>query len=234
MQSNNSHLSRSQTRGRMNSPDRTVLIYQDIRLKVSDVETLRPGEWLNDQIISFYFQYLESHIYRHYLHDILLVSTQVTQLMKMTKDHHEDARSILEPLNFRLKQYLFFPLNNNDDERVGGTHWSLMVYSRSENSFYTFDSINKNINDAATKLYHVLKIVLFCPSAQHFCFPSLQQQNNFDCGIHVICNVENIIEHIIRFDSDGKVESVPVLTLDHVLQKRTAILGIIRALGGNI
>jgi sentrin-specific protease 8 len=116
----------------------------------------------------------------------------------MIEDRIEDARIILEPLYPSMRKFLFFPVNDNDRDREGGTHWSLLVYSQPENTFYTFDSANNQNNYATTKVIEVLRSVLNCQSAYSIAYPSLQQRNSFDCGIYVICNVENIVRHILR------------------------------------
>lgn len=38
--------------------DKVVVTYGDTTLYESDVALLRPGEWLNDSVISFWFEYL--------------------------------------------------------------------------------------------------------------------------------------------------------------------------------
>lgn len=230
--------------------DRTVLIYHGICLKEADgknflpkinfiswnfkllVEILRGPRWLNDQLIAFYFQYLESEAYRSFSHDFLFVSPQVTQLLKMIDSRIEDARDLLDPLHPYTKKFIFFPVNDNDRDREGGTHWSLLVFSKPENTFYTFDSANNQNNYATTKIVEVLRRVLNCQLAFSIYYPSTQQSNYHDCGIFVICNVENIIKHILR--GTGVVRDVAVLDRDVVSRKRRELLDLIQALGGRI
>lgn len=211
--------------------DRKIITYHGITLKQSDIDTLRSRQWLNDQIIAFYFQYLESHVYRRYHDTFLFVSPQVTQLLKMIENRDEEAKFLLNPLNPHTKAFIFFPVNDNDHERAGGTHWNLLVYSRVDNTFYTFDSNGQHNSYATSKIVDVLRIALNCPTA-HFIFcPSSQQKNLYDCGIYVICNVENIIEHII---SHGRMNQVRQLSYDCIVGKRSDILRIIESLGGQI
>mmetsp|Transcript_4509 Transcript_4509/g.10950 ORF Transcript_4509/g.10950 Transcript_4509/m.10950 type:complete len:86 (+) Transcript_4509:191-448(+) len=42
----------------MSRSNEKVLSYQDVLLRRADVELLRESEWLNDQIIAFYLEYL--------------------------------------------------------------------------------------------------------------------------------------------------------------------------------
>lgn len=149
----------------------------------------------------------------------------------MIDGRFEDARVLLEPLHPHTKQFLFFPVNDNDRDKEGGTHWSLLVFSKPENTFYTFDSANNQNKNATTKIIEVLRRVLNCQLAFSILHPSSQQRNNHDCGIYVICNVENIMKHILRA---GVVRDVAVLDRDIVSRKRGEILELIEALGGMI
>lgn len=196
------------------------------------VDILRGPHWLSDQIIAFYFEYLESEVYRNFSNDFLFVSPQVTQLLKMIDGRLEDAKILLEPLHPHTKQFFFFPVNDNDRDKEGGSHWSLLVFSRPENTFFTFDSANNQNRNATKKIVEVLRRVLNCQLAFFTNYPSAQQRNFYDCGIYVICNVENIIKHILR--GTGVVRDVAVLDRDVVLRKREEILELIEALGGRI
>lgn len=149
----------------------------------------------------------------------------------MIDDRLEDARVLVEPLHPHNREFIFFPVNDNERDSEGGTHWSLLVFSKPENTFYTFDSANNQNSHATTKIVEVLRSVLNCQLAFSIAYPSTQQRNLYDCGIYVICNVENIIKHILR---TGVVRDVAVLDRDIVSRKRGEILRLIEALGGRI
>ena len=63
------------------------------------------------------------------------------------------------PLNLSRKRLVLFMVNDNADlERAeSGTHWSLLVYYRSTNSFAHHDSIEGVNNSYAMKLYDAVK-----------------------------------------------------------------------------
>ena len=49
------------------------------------------------------------------------------------------------------KEYIMMPVNNNDDlEKDAGTHWSLLIYKKTDNKFYHYDSTN-GINEKHAK-----------------------------------------------------------------------------------
>lgn len=123
-----------------------VLSFHDILLHRSDVELLDGPHWLNDTVISFYFEYLEKVIFIK-ASELLFVSPEVTQCVKMVQT--EEIKTFLEPLGVNGKKIVFFALNDNDTpDMAGGSHWSLLVYSKPENCFFHLDSssgINHNV-----------------------------------------------------------------------------------------
>lgn len=153
----------------------------------------------------------------------------------MIDGRFDEAKTLLLPLHPHKKKFLFFPVNDNDRDKEGGTHWSLLVYSQLENTFFNFDSSN-NLNSYATnKIIEVLRCVLNCQSATFITHPtSTQQKNSYDCGIFVICNVENIIVHILTGSGGGVRNLREKLNENAVERKREEILGLIEALGGKI
>lgn len=153
----------------------------------------------------------------------------MSQLLKLNAPG--SSRVFLEPLKLERKELIFFALNDNDSHKSGGTHWSLLVFSRDEDTFYNFDSYNDfNIISAKT-LYHVLKIGLSCPSATLKNQDCTQQTNLYDCGIHVLANVENTCEQFIR---NATVRHVPRLPPSVISNKRKEILNLIEHLSVNV
>lgn len=95
--------------------------------------------------------------------------------------------------------YFLFVERQRISHRSGGTHWSLVVFSRVENLFFSFDSFNKFNSAATNKIFDVLTIGLNCPSATILDYECTQQVNSYDCGLdcgtHVLVNTENICHH---------------------------------------
>lgn len=124
-----------------------VLSFHNILLHQSDIDILDGPHWLNDTIISFYFEYLEKKIFKN-AKELLFVSPEVTQCVKMVET--DEIKTFLEPLGISKKQFVFFPLNDNDTPDVaGGSHWSLLVYSKPESCFYHYDSSYVTNHNAA-------------------------------------------------------------------------------------
>lgn len=208
--------------------DPVVLSFHESCLRTSDVQLLQGPHWLNDQIISFYYEYLEHVKYRNN-QDMLFVSPEVTQYIKFADDAELDT--LLNQLKVAKKPFIFFVLNDNESTMAGGTHWSLLVFSRPEKSFFHFDSWSNNNLHASNQFVHRIKDTLSCHICQIKPVKCLQQTNGYDCGVHVMCMTDNIADNINRFEC---VEGVEPLHQDIISAKRSDIVKLIQSLGGKI
>lgn len=204
--------------------DDIILSFHEALIRRSDVCILTGPHWLNDQIISFYLEYLEKVIFKNNL-DLLFVSAEVSQCIKLISK--VEVNLFLEPLKATEKTFIFFPINDHSQDSAGGTHWSLLVFSRSESTFLHFDS-----NDSANLVYaqqfvNHIKSSLNCGNANIKSADCLQQTNGFDCGIHVLCNILNVANHVTQ---TGKLSGVIKLNEHLVKNKRSEILDLINQL----
>ncbi|KAF5291579.1 hypothetical protein FQR65_LT01892 [Abscondita terminalis] len=209
---------------RTNNP--VILSFHESLLRVSDVDLLRGPCWLNDSIISFYFEYLEISRFRKNPM-LVFVHPQVTQCIKLSPS--TEIKVFLEPLLSNLCRFIFFALNDNEQTEVsGGSHWSLLVYSCAERMVFHFDSSRGTNHQQAIEF--TSKLFRYFGLANYGCFSEpmcLQQSNGYDCGIHVICNAEHIADYATRHH---KIEGCPSLSQDLVLSKRTHLLNLISEL----
>lgn len=185
---------------------------------------LRGPHWLNDDLIAFYFFYIAHNVLKDNSDDFLLVPPAVTQLIKMCPD---DAETTFESLHAGRKKIICFALNDNREAGAGGSHWSLVVFSRLENSFLSLDSCGDHNQAATIQLVKVLRVAFRCPAAPEVKVETLQQRNGHDCGIHVLANVENVCSYFLE---QNRAATVPMLTDDVVRGKRAQILNIIEQL----
>lgn len=63
------------------SSDDKVLSYFDVVLRRGDVDLLNGPNWLNDQVIAFYFEFLTKEFFKDISDKILLVPGAVTYLL---------------------------------------------------------------------------------------------------------------------------------------------------------
>lgn len=210
--------------------DREIALnFQDSCLYLSDVNLLKGPYWLNDQIISFYFEYLEKEIFPEFSDRFLFVSPEVTQCIKFSP---EDVAMFLEPLRAHDKDFLFFALNDNFQvERAGGSHWSLLVYSRPENTFFHYDSSYGSNHQHSAMLENILMRALAVPHAEYKEATCSQQLNSYDCGIHVLCTVDLLCRMAVQ---RGELDGAGCVSYEAIQCKRNDLMNIILDLGGRL
>lgn len=144
----------------------------------------------------------------------------------------EDTKDLLEPLNPRnRKKVIFFAVNDNESTHAGGSHWSLLVFSRPELAFFHFDSIPGHNRSTTKKIVNLLKLGLNCATAAYQDQDCTQQNNHYDCGIHLLVNAENIASYFLIHDA---VEGVSRASHSVIANKRADILNLITEMGGNV
>lgn len=206
-----------------------VLTYHDSLLRESDVHLLKGSHWLNDTIIGFYMEYLSHEMYPGC--GLLFISPEVTQCLKESPRSEQEI--FLDPL-YRDHSFVFFPLNNNEAvDYAGGTHWSLLVYSRNQNMFFHFDSSTGTNYSAANKL--ALKIhYYFNKSLDDFQIVEvsdcLQQDNSYDCGIYLLCFIDHLAKEVLRH---GELNDYGIMDRSLFQNKRSELLSLINGLRGN-
>ncbi|RAL50117.1 hypothetical protein DM860_007791 [Cuscuta australis] len=186
-----------------------VLKYNDVILRPSDIDVLENPCFLNDQVIAFYFSYLSSLCSED---DIAFVPPVVS--FWLANCDAESRKDAVEPLKLGSKRLVLFTVNNNEDldKGEGGTHWSILIFDRTKNSFLHLDTL-KGVNHAhAFKLYDSVKQYVGVPSAsikervknknknkkksKAASVPATEvtfeewtatrQINNYDCGVYVM------------------------------------------------
>lgn len=232
--------------GKSRHPDEVALSYHNTNLRMRDVLLLNGKHWMNDTILQFYFEYMERSLYRDH-NRIMFVAPAVTHALKFCPDH-TSLRAFIEPLNPERKDFIFFPVNNNSSVEAGGTHWTLLVFSRPEKTFFHYDSIS-----GASALPELQPFIinlgraLECTRAKRVEGSCKIQVNGYDCGMHVLYNAEVLAQRIINY---GKVETVVKnkdkdknkIPLDDIMEiryvdinhKRTEMLKLIETLGGKL
>lgn len=169
-----------------------ILSFKDSNLYAEDIKILETNEWISDHIINFYCEYLQHRICKD-RRDILFVPPLTTQCLRHLQAKETNATH-LDKLHAESNSYIFFPMNDNNNNTVagGGSHWSLLLFSKNEKTFYYFDSMyyvasSKNARDLCKQL------------APYFDVPPifsaktcLAQNDGFNCGIHVLCYMEEL------------------------------------------
>lgn len=78
-------------------------------------------------------------------------------------------------------------------DKAGGTHWTLLVWHAKTGAFYYYDSLNDHEATAARKTAHAMSASLGARIPINFtCVKVTQQNNNYDCGMHVLAIAHQI------------------------------------------
>lgn len=176
---------------------KVVLSYHDTVLHESDINILQGSDWLNDEIIAFYLEYLEKEVYPN--KGMLFVSPQVTQCIKQVQK--EDLKIFLDPVLNPSHHHIFFALNDSDSlDKPGGSHWSLLIYDRRNDEYFHADSFQGTNSREATKLAHNLHYYFNPSDGNQPPFVkqvrTAQQTNGYDCGLHLLANLEIAVRSI--------------------------------------
>ncbi|KAJ2827963.1 hypothetical protein IWW50_001625 [Coemansia erecta] len=163
--------------------DTLLVSFHDATVYSRDTLSLREGQWLNDAILGFYFEYLFHEILRGDP-SILLLKPALVQLLQANV---ESIQSVL-PSDIHTKDIIFVPIGS-------GTHWSLLVYCRQTQppSFHYFDSMaNANYHHALAAKHRLEQLLLGAqrPLAQMVAHSCPQQENSYDCGVFVLLFVD--------------------------------------------
>ena len=122
----------------MSGEDEEVLLsYGDILLRRRDLLTVHEGEWLNDQIISFYFEHLSAAAPQ-----AELLHTSLAHLLSFLPDQAQ-VDAMLASLDLRSKDLVLAAVSDSEDvtRTESGSHWSLLVWDNRSQRIYHYDSM---------------------------------------------------------------------------------------------
>lgn len=182
-----------------------ILDYGNVCLRREDYDTLDDSCWLNDAIIDFIYEYCERNLDPNIPPNaICFLRPGMMQLLAALSDQME-LESVL-PATFFTADILFMPINDSEGSIAGGgSHWSLLVFSRSDCTFRYYDSLCAlNLpfaNRMALKVRRTLGIV----DCDFFEMDSPQQTNGADCGIWVLIITLSLVDRITEAILDGTI-----------------------------
>jgi sentrin-specific protease 8 len=173
------------------------LDWKRYELSQSDAEILQHGGWLTSDIFTFAFALLCNKD-GWLTHDQFSFINPLNIMMLMHGDD-EDAACVVEDLALMSKDFLFIPLNDADatNARERGTHWRLLVFCKSTNTFHLYDSSSRSTGGSNFGFQTdalVARLSSFLISSGSRCQkiqePCPQQVNGYDCGMYVISLVQ--------------------------------------------
>ncbi|KAM9989400.1 hypothetical protein ACTFIY_005447 [Dictyostelium cf. discoideum] len=212
--------------------DPLIVSYNDSAIYQSDINILKSNQWLNDSIISFYFEWLKDgeDNKNKIPNQVLLLSPSVVFCCSFVESEQDIQLMFEQPLSLKTKELIFFPLTNNRDPDVigGGTHWSLLIFIKSLNKFIYYDSINSFNSSDAIFIISKFKFLLSPPpqpktNLKEFIInqKTPQQQNGYDCGLYVLSIIEELLKLIIKENENNKGEENKISYKDLLLSEFT-------------
>ena len=185
----------------MSEKDPIVVTLGDTSLRKSDFSTLQPGRCLTDAIISFVFEMI-SNSHHSSIHKtgnrrkgVILISPASVMLAKYVGE--DFVREVFgKQLGVSECSLALLPVNDksNVEQRIGGSHWSLLVFCDQE-GFIHFDSAGGLNGMCAKETAQMISPALPLNAPKSFveCKATPRQENGIDCGVFVIAFAEAIV-----------------------------------------
>ena len=193
----------------------------DVRMSDQDFKTLHGEEELEDNVILFFLEFLRQIRFSENQNEIEILGPSLVHFLQIIESPEQ-----LEALNLMNKKFVFAVILSLDPY-VG--HWSLLVFIP-PGQFYHMDSM-KNINYNVAKTFsEKLTKALNIQEATFRIKLVDVQDNSFDCGICVLENFKNTLEHILE-EGKSMEDEFKIRTFKFTSsEKRQELLEIVQSL----
>ena len=174
--------------------DPILITYKSCSIKQSDIDCLSDYQYLNDLIISFYYEILNE---KYMSNDIVLLDPAVSMSIIFDKDLDDINNCIFEPLGMKNKKFIFVPINDNTkiEYKTSGSHWTLNIIDVNNNTIYYLDSMLGNISNAKVSVRKFEK--LFGKKFNFvYALENTYQTNSSDCGMFILGFTETILKYL--------------------------------------
>ena len=200
----------------------------DCLVREEDMLLLRPGQWLNDQLIGIIFELSEQETFAG--SNIAFIGPEVTQFIKVSPV--TELALCLEPLGLSSKRAVLWALNNCASlDAPGGSHWSLLVFLRESRTFYHLDSsagMNSLVaKDMAWRASKLLGVVVEASAVVEM--EVEQQTNGHDCGVFLLLNALRVAE--LLKDNGDLATSLSPLSRKQISEGRASLEAVIKSIG---
>jgi sentrin-specific protease 8 len=180
-----------------------VLNYHDVQLYASDVALFAARQWLNDNAINFYLQFL----YRSRClpagargEEVLLMDPVVVSCLLWQCENEEEYAELAHGLGLAGKRLWFVPVSDSASLGGASSHWSLLVFDAQQRRFAHYDSSAEHNAEAAERVAREVETLLRASSLGEATGRSYsevvhvrdapQQTNGYDCGMYVLLVAE--------------------------------------------
>jgi len=203
-----------------------VLSYGDTLIREAEIKLLKGSGWLNDQIIGFAFEYIQTETCKDMANTVTLIGPEVTQFVKLVSK--QEVPSILESMDLKSKDLIIFALNSmQDSERAGGSHWSLLAFLRERNEWIHLDSSKGFNSSEAQVLANKVSDAVGANSKSVKHIDCLQQKNGYDCGCFLIKHAQHLVK---LYSQDKGLDTITIIKEDEMKSFRSEMVDLIYSL----
>ena len=178
------------------SKEMDICNFEVMNISKESLASLERSQWVDDDMIKLSLALKQKEINKS-TDKILFVSPAITQLIRASKDG-KAIKETLKGLRITERDWVLFPVSNNNqvDMPGGGTHWSLLLYSRQKNVFYHHDPIFPINFMHATELINKISTADSSFSINRKNVETPQQKNGYDCGPYVMLFANKIVDNL--------------------------------------
>ncbi|CAN8099668.1 unnamed protein product [Discula destructiva] len=187
------------------SPTAAYLSYFDVLLKYDDIRSLKNNDWLTDNVIHFWEEWLEQEILPKYPQArIALLRPSMAHLLMNAPDPRS-LRGVL--MDMSKVTHIFVPINDATSRTSpDGSHWSLLLVSKIDGVAFHYDSLGGSNNREAAQATEQLAKHLGMKLRYHVIADCPQQDNGNDCGVFVCILMRHLlVKRLLNANAREKV-----------------------------
>ena len=180
---------------------KSLLTCRESDLFQEDLESMDDRKYITDGGIQFYIQSLWERIEEDIKNKkVKIVSPSISYYIQ-NQDSKKEIRKMINDMELNNSEWKIYPINNKKDtEKDGGTHWSLLVYRKRNNTYLHFDPI-KGMNERHAKrlITSLLDTESFneegnMPKKKEVVWE--RQKCGYDCGVYTMIYATTVLENI--------------------------------------
>mmetsp|Transcript_13055 Transcript_13055/g.30333 ORF Transcript_13055/g.30333 Transcript_13055/m.30333 type:complete len:250 (-) Transcript_13055:1355-2104(-) len=192
-------------------------------LEDEQVELLKAPLWLNDMCIEIWLENMMDEVVPDDRSDVCFISPSSMAMLNfgLTSEYFVTDWKGLE---LPSKALTLMPINDNVEEKVGGSHWALLAYFRPLNTFRMYDSMGTNLRAQAEKAASELSKTFQADNARfEIESDSPRQTNAYDCGAYVCVLASELARCFILNQRLMRKDDLQAITPEVVRQRRAAM-----------
>ena len=170
--------------------DMNIDDYHKLKLCREDIVSLSPRKWLTDTIMWSYAKVLGNYP------SVKIIPPSLSLRVKLSENMTECAEMIADMDLTENELSIFFV--NDASADTEGSHWSILLYIKTDGCFHHIDTISNYNRLHALKIKNNVSSVLQLFDSTFLNCDTNVQKNTYDCGLFALKHIEMIIEHFVK------------------------------------